>query len=76
MFAAAAGAVPSLVAVRQPGASVLPHIDDLRSVSATVATAVVEAAEAERLATGKVGDIVHQVQDATWQPEYRHVEAS
>ena len=76
MFAAAAGAVSSLVAVRQPGASLLPHIDDLRSVSATVAMAVVEAAEAEGLATVKVGDIVQQVQDAMWQPEYRHVEAS
>ena len=33
MFAAAAGAVSSLVTVRHPGASLLPHIDDLRSVS-------------------------------------------
>jgi malate dehydrogenase (oxaloacetate-decarboxylating) len=76
MFAAAAGAVSSLVTVRQPGASLLPHIDDLRSVSATVAMAVVEAAAAEGLASAKVGDIVQQVQDAMWQPEYRHVEAS
>ena len=75
MFAAAAGAVSSLVAVRQPGASLLPHIDDLRSVSATVAIAVVEAAEAEGLATVKVGDIVQGVQDAMWQPEYRRIEA-
>src|ERR1039458_9897868 len=36
MFAAAASAVSSLVTVRQPGASLLPHIDDLRSVSVTV----------------------------------------
>jgi malate dehydrogenase (oxaloacetate-decarboxylating) len=76
MFAAAAGAVSSLVTVRQPGASLLPHIDDLRSVSATVAMAVVEAAEAEGLAAVKVGDIVQQVQDAMWQPEYRRIEAS
>jgi len=76
MFAAAAGAVSSLVAVRQPGASLLPHIDDLRTVSATVAMAVVEAAEAEGLAAIKVGDIVQQVQDAMWQPEYRRIEAS
>jgi malate dehydrogenase (oxaloacetate-decarboxylating) len=76
MFAAAAGAVSSLVAVRQPGASLLPHIDDLRTVSATVAMAVVEAAEAEGLAAVKVGDIVQQVQDAMWQPEYRRIEAS
>jgi malate dehydrogenase (oxaloacetate-decarboxylating) len=76
VFAAAAGAVSSLVAVRQPGASLLPHINDLRGVSATVAMAVVEATEAEGLATAKVGDIVQQVQDAMWQPEYRRVEAS
>jgi malate dehydrogenase (oxaloacetate-decarboxylating) len=76
MFAAAAGAVSSLVAVRQPGASLLPHIDDLRTVSATVAMAVVEAADAEGLAAVKVGDIVQQVQDAMWQPEYRRIEAS
>ena len=42
MFAAAASAVSSLVTVRQPGASLLPHIDDLRSVSVTVAVAVAE----------------------------------
>src|SRR5207245_8939994 len=50
MFAAAANAVSSLVAVRQSGASLLPHIDDLRSVSLTVAVAVAEAAAAEGLA--------------------------
>lgn len=76
MFAAAASAVSSLVTVRQPGASLLPHIDDLRSVAATVAVAVAEAAEAEGLARVKFMDIVQQVQDAMWQPEYRRIEAS
>jgi malate dehydrogenase (oxaloacetate-decarboxylating) len=76
MFAAAASAVSSLVTVRQPGASLLPHIDDLRSVSATVAVAVAEAADAEGLARVKFGDIVQQVQDAMWQPEYRRIQAS
>jgi malate dehydrogenase (oxaloacetate-decarboxylating) len=71
MFAAAANAVSSLVAVRQQGASLLPHIDDLRSVSSTVAVAVAEAAVAEGLAGIKLYDIVQQVQDAMWQPEYR-----
>ena len=75
MLAAAAGAVSSLVAVRQPGASLLPHVDDLRSVSATVAVAVAEAAMAEGLAGIKLDDIVQQVQDAMWQPEYRHIQA-
>ena len=76
MFAAAANAVSSLVTVRQPGASLLPHIDDLRSVSVTVAVAVAEAAVAEGLAGVEFGDIVQQVQDAMWQPEYRRIQAS
>jgi malate dehydrogenase (oxaloacetate-decarboxylating) len=76
MLGAAASAVSSMVTVRQPGASLLPHIDDLRSVSLTVAVAVAETAEAEGLAGVRFGDIVQQVQDAMWQPEYRRIEAS
>jgi len=76
MFAAAASAVSSLVAVRQPGASLLPHIDDLRSVSVTVAVAVAETADAEGLSGVKFDDIVQQVQDAMWQPEYHRIQAS
>ena len=75
MFAAAANAVSSLVTVRQQGASLLPHIDDLRSVSMTVAGAVAEAAQAEGLAGIKLQDIVRQVKDAMWQPDYRQVRA-
>ncbi len=76
MVAAAADAVSSLVAVRQPGASLLPHVEDLRSVSATVAAAVAEVAVAEGLARTEFTDIVQQVQDAMWQPEYRRILAS
>ena len=76
MFAAAANAVSSLVAVRHPGASLLPHIDDLRSVSVTVAVAVAETASAEGLAGVELRDIVLQVQDAMWQPEYCQIHAS
>ena len=75
MFEAAASALSSLVSVRQPGASLLPHRDDLRSVTATVAAAVAEAAVADGLAAVKPGDIVQQVRDAMWQPEYRVVRA-
>jgi len=75
MIAAAACAVSSLVTVRQPGASLLPQIDDLRSVSLTVAVAVAEAADAGGLAGARLGDIVQQVQDAMWQPEYRRIVA-
>ena len=76
MFAAAANAVSSLVTVRQPGSSLLPHIDDLRSVSATVAAAVAETAVAEGLARVKFHDIAQQVQDAMWRPEYRRIVAA
>jgi malate dehydrogenase (oxaloacetate-decarboxylating) len=76
MFLAAASAVSSLVTVRQPGASLLPHVDDLRSVSSTVAVAVAEAADAEGLARTELNDIVQQVRDAMWQPEYRQIKAS
>jgi malate dehydrogenase (oxaloacetate-decarboxylating) len=73
MLAAAANALSSLVAVRQPGASLLPHIDDLRSVTATIAVAVAEAALAEHLAEAPLHDIVQQVEDAMWQPVYRQI---
>jgi malate dehydrogenase (oxaloacetate-decarboxylating) len=76
MLAAAANALSSLVAVRLPGASLLPHIDDLRRVTVTVAVAVAEAAVAEGLATAELADIVQKVEDAMWQPEYRRIQAS
>jgi malate dehydrogenase (oxaloacetate-decarboxylating) len=41
-----------------------------------VATAVAEAALAEGLAQVKLTDIVQQIQDAMWQPEYRQIRAS
>jgi len=73
---AAANALSSLVAVRLPGASLLPHVDDLRSVTVTVAVAVAEAAIAEGLAAAELPDIVQQVEDAMWRPEYRRIQAS
>jgi malate dehydrogenase (oxaloacetate-decarboxylating) len=76
MLAAAANALSSLVAVRLPGASLLPYIDDLRSVTVTIAVAVAEAAVAEGLAGVRLVDIIQQVQDAMWQPEYRRIQAS
>jgi malate dehydrogenase (oxaloacetate-decarboxylating) len=76
MLAAAANALSSLVAVRFPGASLLPHTDDLRSVTVTVAVAVAEAAVEEGLAMVKLGDIFEQVENAMWQPEYSRILAS
>jgi len=76
MLIAAANAVSSLVAVHQRGAPLLPRIDNLRDVSLTVAVAVAEAAAAEGLAEIELGDIVQQVQDAMWRPEYSRIQAS
>jgi malate dehydrogenase (oxaloacetate-decarboxylating) len=75
MIAAAANAVSSLVTVRQPGASLLPQMEDLRSVSATVAVAVAEMAEFEGLARASLDDVVKKVHDAMWRPEYRPIRA-
>jgi malate dehydrogenase (oxaloacetate-decarboxylating) len=75
MFHAAASAVSSMVSIRQPGASLLPQIDDLRAVSMTVAAAVAEAAVREGLGRVRLHDIVQTVQDAMWQPVYRRIEA-
>jgi malate dehydrogenase (oxaloacetate-decarboxylating) len=75
MFAAAANAVSSLVAVRLPGASLLPHVDDLRIVSLTVAVAVAEAAVGDGVAGVTFKDIVQEVGDAMWEPVYRQIHA-
>ena len=76
MLVAAANALSSLVAVRLAGATLLPHIENLRSVTVTVAVAVAEAAVHEGLAGVRLADIVQQVEDAMWQPEYRRIKAS
>jgi malate dehydrogenase (oxaloacetate-decarboxylating) len=75
MFSAAASAVSSLVAVRQPGAPLIPQVDALRSVSATVAMAVAEVAQAEGLARIRIFDLAQQVQEAMWRPAYRRIRA-
>jgi malate dehydrogenase (oxaloacetate-decarboxylating) len=70
MFMAAARAVASLVNPNQPGTSLLPLVQNLRAVSATVAIEVAKTAAAEGLARAKLADVVQQVQEAMWQPEY------
>ena len=75
MFAAAAHAVAGLVDVSTPGAPLLPQVENLREVSATVAVAVAKRAVEENLAQATLKDPVQQVQDAMWQPQYRPVKA-
>jgi malate dehydrogenase (oxaloacetate-decarboxylating) len=70
MLHAAAEAVAGQVDVSQPGASLLPLVENLRASSATTAIAVAKAAAADGVATRKPADLVQAVQDAMWQPVY------
>ena len=70
MIGAAASAVASLVRITKVGQSVLPSIRDLRRVSATVAIAVAQAAEADGVASVPLTDPVQQVYETMWQPVY------
>jgi malate dehydrogenase (oxaloacetate-decarboxylating) len=73
MVAAAAQALAALVDVGGSGASLLPAVENLRSVSATVAVAVAESAAADGVARADLGDVVQQVQNAMWRPDYEPV---
>jgi malate dehydrogenase (oxaloacetate-decarboxylating) len=75
MILAAAKAVASLADTSEPGSSLLPAFGDLRTVSATVAVAVVEQAATEGLATVEIDDVVEAVRVAMWQAEYTPIEA-
>jgi malate dehydrogenase (oxaloacetate-decarboxylating) len=75
MLAAAADAVAGLSDATTPGAPLLPPVDNLREVSATVAVAVARAAAADGLAEVPLDDPIQQVHQAMWQPEYARVEA-
>ncbi|HXZ06183.1 MAG TPA: NAD-dependent malic enzyme [Ktedonobacteraceae bacterium] len=70
MFQAAAKAISDHVDAQESGVSLLPQVENLRTVSATVAVEVARAAAAEGLARIQLTDIIQQVQDAMWQPEY------
>ena len=73
MIGAAAQALASLVRITRPGQSLLPALNDLRRVSATVAIAVAKAAEAEGVAEQPLEDPIRQVFDAMWQPVYPEI---
>ena len=70
MLLAAADAVASQVDMSEPGASLLPPVDNLRASSAIVAVAVAKAAADDKVATKTHPDLVQAVQDAMWQPIY------
>jgi malate dehydrogenase (oxaloacetate-decarboxylating) len=70
MLLAAAQAVAGQVDVSEPGASLLPAVENLRASSATTAVAVVRAAAADGVAVSQISNPVQAVQDAMWQPAY------
>ncbi len=75
MIAAAATAVANAVTDRRLGASLLPAMTQLRAISARVAVAVAEVAEAEGLAGRHLENPIQEVYDAMWQPSYPETEA-
>jgi malate dehydrogenase (oxaloacetate-decarboxylating) len=70
MLLAAAQAVASQVDVSEPGASLLPAVENLRASSAITALAVARAAAADGVAARQLSNPVQAVQDAMWQPAY------
>lgn len=74
MLMAAARAVAGFVDAKLPGASLLPHVENLRVVSAAVAAEVAKTAAAEGLARAQLTNVVQQVRDAMWQPVYPQLE--
>jgi len=70
MLQAASEAVAGQVDVTEPGAGLLPAVENLRASSATTAVAVIKAAIEDGVATKKPADPVQAVQDAMWQPVY------
>ncbi|WP_141539986.1 oxaloacetate-decarboxylating malate dehydrogenase [Bacillus cereus] len=77
MFAAAAEAVASMVDTSQPGAPILPEVEELRNISEMVAIEVAKVAVAEGVARVNLSDndIKMTVKEAMWKPEYRQIKA-
>ena len=75
MLLAASEAIAGEVDVKRPGASLLPAVENLRAVSATVAVAVAEQAVHDGVAE-PLDDPIEAVQEAMWQAEYHPLEVS
>ena len=73
MIAAAAQALASIPHLSRPGASLLPSVERLRTVSATVAVAVAHAAVEDGVARDELVDPIQQVYDAMWLPDYPEI---
>jgi malate dehydrogenase (oxaloacetate-decarboxylating) len=73
MLLAASEAIAGLVDVSRPGAGLLPQVENLRAVSATVAVAVAEQAVSDGVAP-PLDDPVQAVQDGIWRAAYKPLE--
>lgn len=73
----AAEAVASMVDTSQPGAPILPEVEELRNISELVAIEVAKVAVAEGVARENLSDddIKIAVKEAIWEPEYRQIKA-
>jgi malate dehydrogenase (oxaloacetate-decarboxylating) len=76
MIAAAANAVAGMSDANTVGASLLPSMEDLREVSAAVAIAVAITAADEGLAEAELNDVIQQVHQTMWRPEYPLIETA
>jgi malate dehydrogenase (oxaloacetate-decarboxylating) len=74
MLLCASEAIAGLVDVSRPGAGVLPEVQNLRAVSASVAVAVARQAMQDGVAQADLPDPVQAVQDAIWQAVYPSLE--
>jgi malate dehydrogenase (oxaloacetate-decarboxylating) len=70
MLLAASEAIAALVDVNRPGAGLLPQVENLRAVSATVGVDVAKQAAADGVAEA-LDDPVQAVQDGMWLAAYR-----
>jgi malate dehydrogenase (oxaloacetate-decarboxylating) len=74
MIAAAADAVAGLSDATTLGGPLLPPMTELRAVSAAVAAAVAATAAEEGLAQTELHDLVQQVHEAMWRPDYPDID--
>jgi malate dehydrogenase (oxaloacetate-decarboxylating) len=70
MLQGASTAVAEQADTSQPGAALLPGLQDLRATSALVAEAVARAAVADRVARDNPTNLTQAIRGAMWQPAY------
>jgi malate dehydrogenase (oxaloacetate-decarboxylating) len=75
LFLAGARALASLADPSDPSKGLLPSIERLHEVSATVAVAVVKTAVDAGIATVTIDDPIEAVQQAMWSPDYPEITA-